>query len=255
MKSLMVLALVLMLVVGVTNSALAITGGQPDGDAHPYVGMVFFPEYTGPGSYYLCSGSLISSTKFVTAAHCAPDNSRVSIYVPSVGLTGGWFDANSGYCITCGSGLQGFLTHDVAVVITDTALQAPRFANLPAANQVDGLAMNTPVDLVGFGAFERIHIPGTGAPDWGQANLVRRYAPTELVASNHKNADEFIRLRANASQGSGGTCLGDSGGPDLLGGTDTILAINSYLTNTQCAGVTYSNRIDVPDILNWIMSK
>jgi hypothetical protein len=34
------------------------------------------------------------------------------------------------------------------------------------------------------------------------------------------------------------------GGPDLLGGTDTILVVNSYVTNGNCAGVTYSNRIE-----------
>ena len=37
---------------------------------------------------------------------------------------------------------------------------------------------------------------------------------------------------------------GDSGGPNLLGGTDIILAINSNVTNGSCAGVKYSNRID-----------
>lgn len=255
MKRLMLLFFVLVVAFGMVSAALAITGGQPDGNNHPYVAVVLSPEYTGPGLYSLCSGSFISGTKFVTAAHCAPDNSRVSVFIPGVGLVGGDFDANDGYCPGCGNGLPGFVTHDVAVVITDASVPLPRYANLPAPYLVDTLGMNTPVDLVGFGVFDRVHIPGTGAPDWAGIDLVRRYAPTELVDSNHVHADEFIKLRANKSQGSGGICFGDSGGPDLLGGTDTILAVNSYVTNYQCAGVTYSNRIDLPEILDWIISK
>lgn len=53
---------------------------------------------------------------------------------------------------------------------------------------------------------------------------------------------------------SGGTCFGDSGGPDLLGGTDTVLAVNSYVTNVNCSGVIYSQRVDVPEVLEWIES-
>jgi hypothetical protein len=56
----------------------------------------------------------------------------------------------------------------------------------------------------------------------------------------------------NASGGSGGTCFGDSGGPDLLGGTNTVLAVNSYVTNVNCSGVGYSARVDVPEVLEWI---
>lgn len=54
--------------------------------------------------------------------------------------------------------------------------------------------------------------------------------------------------------GFGGTCFGDSGGPDLLGGADTVLAVNSYTTNSDCSGVGYSPRVDVPAILKWISS-
>ena len=65
---------------------------------------------------------------------------------------------------------------------------------------------------------------------------------------------EFIKLTANPSQGTGGICFGDSGGPDLLGGTQIVLAVNSYVTNGNCAGVTYSNRVDLPDVLAFINS-
>jgi hypothetical protein len=60
------------------------------------------------------------------------------------------------------------------------------------------------------------------------------------------------RLTANAVHGKGGICFGDSGGPDLVGGTDIGVAVNSYVTNLNCSGVTSSSRIDIPEVLSWI---
>jgi hypothetical protein len=33
-----------------------------------------------------------------------------------------------------------------------------------------------------------------------------------------------------------------------------VIAVNSYVTNGNCAGVTYGQRIDIPDVLAWIQS-
>ena len=52
-------------VIGTATSAQAIVNGQPDGNGHPYVGMVF-----QTGSEAACSGTLVSPTVFVTAGHC-----------------------------------------------------------------------------------------------------------------------------------------------------------------------------------------
>ncbi|HEY2299586.1 MAG TPA: trypsin-like serine protease [Jatrophihabitans sp.] len=55
----------------------AITNGQPDNGAHPYVGELLFyvpdeadPRFTDPGSWFTCSGTLLNSTIVVTAGHC-----------------------------------------------------------------------------------------------------------------------------------------------------------------------------------------
>ena len=80
------------------------------------------------------------------------------------------------------------------------------------------------------------------------------YAPSELVSGKFVHSTEYMRLTANPGGGTGGTCFGDSGGPNLLGGTDVVLAVNSYVTNGNCAGVGYAARVDVPETLNWIKS-
>jgi hypothetical protein len=48
--------------------AAAITGGQPDGNGHPNVGVIVVDFGSGPERF--CSGELIAPTQFLTAGHC-----------------------------------------------------------------------------------------------------------------------------------------------------------------------------------------
>ena len=161
---------------------------------------------------------------------------------------------NPDFCIACGSGLPGFATCDVGVIVLTEPVPTSvvsRYAQLPTAGHVDTLANKAPVDLVGYGVSVQLH--GGGPPVW-TGPRVRLFAPSQLVSGNFTHSDEFIRLTANASHGKGGTCFGGSGGPDLDAGTDTVLAVNSYVTNGNRKGVTYSQRADIPEVLAWISS-
>jgi hypothetical protein len=83
--------------------------------------------------------------------------------------------------------------------------------------------------------------------------FAERFRATSLIvkAASFKSG-EYVKLSANPGQGKGGTCFGDSGGPSLIG--DTIVAITAYGTNSNCAGVTYAQRVDIPSTRSFIDS-
>ncbi len=244
--------------------AYAITNGEPDAGRHPYVGLVVFDVDGRPS--HRCSGALLSRTVFLTAGHCTVGTDAARVWFDEVvqenpeypfsGATSydGVPYTNPGFCIGCGNGLPGFDLRDVGVVVLTEKVPksvVDEYAKLPTAGLVDTLANKTPVDLVGYGVQEQIH--GGGPPVW-TGPRVRLFAPSELVSGEFTHSDEFMRIALNPGGGSGGTCFGDSGGPDLLGGTDTVLALNSYVTNFNCSGVGYSSRVDIPEVLRWIRS-
>jgi hypothetical protein len=165
--------------------------------------------------------------------------------------TNPWYNANNPY--GGGNGLPAFSYRDVGVVVLSEPVVGKGFATLPPAGLNDTLPPRTAVDYVGYGVQEQIRVyPGQPPRERWAGLRVRKYAPGETVSGAFVHSDEYLKLSLNPGGGSGGTCFGDSGGPDLLGGTTTVLAVNSYVTNVNCSGVGYSARVDVPEILAWI---
>ena len=260
-KKIIILFVLLIVFVVAVTTVSAITNGVPDGDNHPYVGLLVFD--VGGFPTWRCSGSLIAPNVVLTAGHCTfgADGARVwfdevvegNPEYPLGGSTSteGTPITHPGYdYIPQNSGLPEFAAPtDVGIVILDESVDVGGFAALPGLGFVDTLPNNSPVDLVGYGVQEMNR--GGGPPFWTGVRA-RMFAPSKLVPSNSVVADTNIKLSMNVGQGKGGTCFGDSGGADFLGGTNTVLGVNSFVTNYNCAGVGYSARVDTPEVLPWI---
>ena len=254
MRRIIPLFVSLLLALVLASPAAAITNGQPDGSQHPYVGMVY-------NDTYLCSGTLIAPTVFVTAAHCtaAFEAGGSQVYVtfapeadfdPANALPGTPF-TYPGFCIGCAPGLPGFDTDDVGVVVLDAPYVDVGFGQLPYAGQVSDLENGTILTAVGYGVrgFER-----GGGPPQPSGIAVRYVAPVQFINDNNRIGDMFIKHSANPAQAKGGTCFGDSGGPIFAPDQATVLGATSFGTNSVCAGTGYAQRLDRPEILEWIAS-
>jgi hypothetical protein len=276
-KPLFVLAIVAMLLLATVGVASAITNGQPDGDAHPYVGLLVFDDAPGHPAWR-CSGSLIAPNVVLTAGHCTDgavaarvwfdedvtyDNYPFPLYPyggPGSGAVEGIPYTNPKYDSPenpygGGNGLPAFSYRDTGIVVLDEPVDVGGFAALPTAGFVDSLKNKTAIDFVGYGVQEQVMLyPGQNPYDRWTGPRIRMYAPSTTVSGNFVHSAEYMKLSLNPGGGKGGTCFGDSGGPDLLGGTNTVLAVNSYVTNANCSGVGYSARVDVPETLSWIKS-
>jgi secreted trypsin-like serine protease len=81
--------------------------------------------------------------------------------------------------------------------------------------------------------------------------LIRMVAEPHLIQINTGFTGSFsLMLSNNAS--TGGTCFGDSGGPNYLGTSNVIAGVTSFGLNDTCGGTGGVFRLDRPDVLAFI---
>src|SRR5947207_7368396 len=104
-------------VLALTAPVMTVTNGRPDGTGHAYVGIAL--QAAPGGGLFVCSGSFLSPTTFLTAAHCF-DPSAAALVSPAnqppFPVVSGVVHNNPNWCFGCGSGVPGADTHDVPVI-------------------------------------------------------------------------------------------------------------------------------------------
>jgi secreted trypsin-like serine protease len=254
-RALLLLTTMSLAVLLASGVALAIINGQPDDNAHPYVGMV----YNAEGDESHCSGTLISPTVFLTAAHCTKhfDEADLQVYVTFEDQADFLLDEAYTGTLYTHPNYDGFFP-DVGVVVLDEAVSTgASYGRVPEAGIVERFKTGKPLTVVGYGAndFE----VGGGPPE--PVYLLTRYMATvEYLGTegpdNSRGVDRFIKTSAaSAGEGGEGVCFGDSGAPFLLPRDErTVVAVTSFGPSPRCAAVAYGQRVDLPVVLGWVRS-
>jgi V8-like Glu-specific endopeptidase len=222
--------------------AAAITDGTADGNGHPNVGGLVADQAYSDGTWIYCSGTLISPTVFLTAAHCA-EGDRVRVTFSSAYQDGDKTYAGTWHADPAYNQSQSD-PHDIAVVVLDRAVKGLTPARLPSANSLSSLSATQQFTSVGYGAYDVTKGPG------GHQYL---YNDVRGVATGTLNTttQAWLKISMNPSHGDGGTCYGDSGGPNFLGSTD-IVAATTITGDAVCRSTNVDYRLDTASARNFL---
>jgi secreted trypsin-like serine protease len=245
----------------------AITNGTLDGDRHPQVVLVLMEVDDEP--MFRCTGTLIAPTYVLTAGHCA-DNAQFSgirIFTES-DVDGGDNDYPFG---TGNNTIEAirfsahpeyddalFFLHDVGMIeLAEPVMLDPEdYATLPSVDSLDALAnkrgkQDVTFTSVGYGLqAAQLNNPTPQAHTVGVR--VRMFSTPKLDQINAPGfTGDYSMLLSNNTK-TGGTCFGDSGGPNFLGSSNVVAAVTSFGLNSNCGGTGGVFRVDRQNVLDFI---
>jgi hypothetical protein len=239
----------LLLTTGIT--ALGQTGdAQPDGNAHPNVGA-FLARRADGSLRIICSGTLVSSTVFMTASHC-------TAFALSLGQTDAYVTFDPNFGTDPGHDIfftpyHGVIWHnpaykppyqaDVSVIVLDAPAGITP-AKIAPLGFLDGLRdagtiKTTEYLNVGYGSAEQLVVPTVGPtfPFDGK----RKYTTSGFYALD----PQYIHLNQNLFQGYSGTGYGDSGGPTFVQTATGPVVISVVSTgDVPCWATSVNQRVD-----------
>ncbi|MFC6238547.1 trypsin-like serine protease [Longivirga aurantiaca] len=255
----------------------AITGGNPDGEGHPNVGVILFYE---DGGRYRCTATLVNPTTLITAAHCVATDgltivtfSSVIAEAPPSGLPTA-ADPAAGYAESDIEGKTGFYIgqavahpdysnftdldtwNDVAVVHLTSAVAGITPATIAPENFLEAyrpanILSKTLFELVGYGTEVRKSDVGPQKPTPQSYPLIRRVA----LSPGQKMTDQIVQMNGNINdtRGTGGTCFGDSGGPSFISGY--LVTVTSYGLTQNCRYIGGYQRVDIPGVQQFLQAE
>lgn len=259
-KKFVVIAFALVLLMAIVGTVAAITDGELDGDGHPMVGLMVADDADG-NPLWRCSGTLLSPTLFLTAGHCTePPAAQATIWFDAdvesgIPANGYPFDGDvDGTTFTHPQyNPNAFFLYDLGVVILDEPVVMDEYGVLPELDQLDQLKtrrglQNTTFTAVGYG-LQQIN------PVFIQSDRVRMVAYPHLIQINVPGFTGDFSLLLSNNHSTGGTCFGDSGGPNFLGDSLVVAGVTSFGINGNCAGTGGVYRVDRADDLDWLYTE
>ena len=273
----LIIAIVLILTLVLAGTALAITDGELDEGRHPHVGlMIALNEDDVP--LWRCSGTLLSPTVFLTAGHCVDEldgAAKAEIWFGDGPINlGSWIPGfppppctgETGYpCQGDVSGTihmyPGYATgpwwmNDVGVVVLDEPYDLAEYGVLPTLDQFDALKTKrgqhkTTFTAVGYGLQKSF--PDAAA--WKDVAVrIRMVSHPRLIQINTPGMTGDFSLLLSNNTNTGGTCFGDSGGPNFYKETNVVAGITSFGLNPTCAGTGGVFRMDRQNVLDFVNS-
>ncbi len=257
-------AICLTLTVAVLFSATrrtdAITYGFIDAsNTYRNVGAFIVKSPTTGNIFPICSGTMITSNVFLTAGHCtayfteklAPSGYTAYVSldksIPFGDLTSNGTNLLAVSHVVTNPNFSRRQSDpgDIGALILQRNVQGVTPATLPTCGLLDQLSAQNGLKAaiftaVGYGVQNRV--VGGGVPFFQDLNPVpRMYAFSEFNALN----PGYIRLSQNPSTGNGGTCFGDSGGPNFLTvNAQQILAAITITGDSVCRSTNVDYRTD-----------
>ena len=239
----------------------AITYGFVDqNNTYSNVGAFIVKSPTGE-IFPICSGTLIAPNVFLTASHCtqffteslAPQGYTAYVSfdksIPFGDLTSTktkllavqYVVTNPNYNQSQGD------SGDIGVLILQSNVKGITPATLPSCGLLDQLVAqnglkNAVFTNAGYGLQNRV--VGGGVPFFQDVNPIPRMF--SFSSFNSLNGG-YLRLSQNPSTGNGGTCFGDSGGPNFLNlnGQQILVAI-TITGDSVCRSTNVVYRLDTP---------
>ena len=234
-----------------------ITHGELDGNDHPAVVLIIMDVDGEPA--FRCSGTLLTPTLVLTAGHCTGEPGELSgirVFTESDVQNGNnnypfpgpnTVEATS-WASHPGFTNSAFFLHDVGVVRLSQAVNLPSsaYGRLPAQDSLDALQprSSTRFTAVGYG-LQRVNSA------FVVSERIRMRANPHLVQINTGFTGGFSLLLSNNAS-TGGTCFGDSGGPNYLGNGNVVAGVTSFGLNGSCGGTGGVFRLDRADVLDFL---